>query len=888
MTINISGPDGSKFSFPDGTPQAEITGALDGHYGAAEAAPVTANDAVRSLATGVPIVGGTLNKLNAATNAALAPVLNPLFDEKDQLKGSIGERYAKSLEIQNAKDKKFAEDHPILDPALQITGGVAATLPVAATATGAKLLGLTGGSLAKQAVTGAVSGGAIGAADAAVRGQDIGHGAGIGAGFGALAPVAGRAIGAGYDKIRGAMRPEPIVPQRVVDVNGTPVPMSESAITRDPAAAAQEQMMLRGGAGDPAQAVATAARDETRAALGTAHENFAAGLDPAAVPGAPRAPVTPETAGQTVATDLVAQEQQRAAAEVARMEGAASERIGIKAEMEPPTAARPPAPAAAAETPFTAGEAISTGIQQRAQQAAAARTAAYERVGAMPGEFTPAVFERAGTAIRDRLNSGASPVRVTERVTPNAADALNVIDEQLGHLRFEDLTRRGELVPGPNGPVPRPITPQDVESVRKQLIPLQRQANQAARAPGGSAEDARAMRRVIAEFDNHVERGINAGGFSGDGPAYLQAQRQARALHSEYRRNFSSQGPGDKVGRTIEDIIGRYPGQEITPDKIVQHIFGSASEPGGGNTVQLVQRLQNLLGPNSPEWAAVRKAAIAHMTEAPAGLEPISHAVQADRIMGLLNGTKGRLLAQTLLSPAERTRLADYATRLRTVADPAPASSTERLIAKLSGRDGSQPASATEVVNQLFDLKANKETSVQLARELHTRLSPESFGQVKQGMWSRLTEAPEGMIPWESQRISQNLHNFLKSELAKAVYTPNERMLMKTIADAHSKQIPVAGSTNPSGTAPMLNKMARGAQNQLLGLLGFSHGGLPGAGVAIAAGKALAWKTNQKAANEARRLFYGDQPEAATSARATQLARLTATGIRGAQPEMSR
>jgi hypothetical protein len=60
-------------------------------------APVSVNSVGRSFATGVPIIGGLLNKADAATNAALAPVLNPLFDEKDQLKGSFGERYAKSL-----------------------------------------------------------------------------------------------------------------------------------------------------------------------------------------------------------------------------------------------------------------------------------------------------------------------------------------------------------------------------------------------------------------------------------------------------------------------------------------------------------------------------------------------------------------------------------------------------------------------------------------------------------------------------------------------------------------------------------------------------------------------------------------------------------------------
>src|SRR6266851_8580740 len=77
--------------------------------------PVSVNNVGRSFATGVPIVGGLLNKADAATNAGLSYVLNPLFDEKDQLTGSIGERYAHSLRDQEGTDAKFAAQHPIVD-----------------------------------------------------------------------------------------------------------------------------------------------------------------------------------------------------------------------------------------------------------------------------------------------------------------------------------------------------------------------------------------------------------------------------------------------------------------------------------------------------------------------------------------------------------------------------------------------------------------------------------------------------------------------------------------------------------------------------------------------------------------------------------------------------
>jgi hypothetical protein len=135
--------------------------------------PLTVNNVVRSIATGVPIAGGLANKGNAAINAALAPLMNPLFEERNQLKGDTwSERYRNSLDEQNAADQAFHAAHPKLDTGLQIGGGIAATAPLAATATGARLLGLTG-SLPGMVVRSASSNAAISAADAAVRGQDV-------------------------------------------------------------------------------------------------------------------------------------------------------------------------------------------------------------------------------------------------------------------------------------------------------------------------------------------------------------------------------------------------------------------------------------------------------------------------------------------------------------------------------------------------------------------------------------------------------------------------------------------------------------------------------------------------------------------------------------------
>ncbi len=151
------------------------------------------NDIARSTATGVPILGGLLNRMDAATNAALAPLLNPLFEPKDQLtESNFGERYAHALADQQRADQRFATEHPALDTAAKLAGGVASMAPVVRAVPWA--FGV-GNALPTMVVRSGLTSAGIGGADAAARGQDIPRGATVGGILGAVLPVAGRTVG---------------------------------------------------------------------------------------------------------------------------------------------------------------------------------------------------------------------------------------------------------------------------------------------------------------------------------------------------------------------------------------------------------------------------------------------------------------------------------------------------------------------------------------------------------------------------------------------------------------------------------------------------------------------------------------------------------------------
>jgi hypothetical protein len=162
------------------------------------------NDAVRSVATGVPVIGGLLNKADAATNALIAPLVNPMLSDENKLAGaSFGDRYNNSLNQLNGMDSDYAKQHPIANTVGNVVGGVAGTVPLIMAAPAA--MGAGSGGLAGNMLAGAASGAAIGGADSAVRsGGDLNatkSGAEVGLAFGGLGPAAGKALGMAGNKL---------------------------------------------------------------------------------------------------------------------------------------------------------------------------------------------------------------------------------------------------------------------------------------------------------------------------------------------------------------------------------------------------------------------------------------------------------------------------------------------------------------------------------------------------------------------------------------------------------------------------------------------------------------------------------------------------------------
>jgi hypothetical protein len=300
------------------------------------------------------------------------------------------------------------------------------------------------------------------------------------------------------------------------------------------------------------------------------------------------------------------------------------------------------------DSPVQAGAMAAEGARDVERASRAHYGGLYDTATALPGEIHASAFEGLGQRIKGSLTLGRDPVIIDDVTTPIASRAIQDIDNTISRLRIQN---RADPFGQPN---PENITGVNLagfDQARKRLISFAQSAER------GSA-DRRAVGRVISAFDDHVENAIANGMFTGDDRA-LQALRDARQAYREHSQTFKPQGAGDDVGRAMERIIGRN-GNGATANETANYLYGESKVGGKGVSVRLAQRMRDVLGPDSEEWAGVRQGLWQRLTQATEGATAFEAQKQASRIAEFLNGS-GASTAHVMFTPRERQLMAEYA-----------------------------------------------------------------------------------------------------------------------------------------------------------------------------------------------------------------------------------
>ena len=119
------------------------------------------------MASSVPILGPLFDKATAAAGAAIQPLVS-----EDARKKSFGERYSENLAMQEGRNELYGEEHPIAAPIADVTGATMLFGPMSRTAVGARMMGLTGGSLGAKVYQGAGGMGALETANQLIKGNN--------------------------------------------------------------------------------------------------------------------------------------------------------------------------------------------------------------------------------------------------------------------------------------------------------------------------------------------------------------------------------------------------------------------------------------------------------------------------------------------------------------------------------------------------------------------------------------------------------------------------------------------------------------------------------------------------------------------------------------------
>lgn len=494
------------------------------------------------------------------------------------------------------------------------------------------------------------------------------------------------------------------------------------------------------------------------------------------------------------------------------------------------------------------GETVGEGVRGAAAANRAERTARYNEVRDLPGEFRVDAIQGMGTRVRNEIGTGDNPIIIDDQLTPSASRAIQALDE----MSIPRIQNRASPHAEPDPSEIVAISLRGMDQMRKKLIAYY----QAAR---NNPTDARAVQGIIHGFDAQIERALTEGLFSGD-PRALEALREARASHARYRQTFGPQGAGDDVGAAMRRIVER----NATPEEIANMIVGSGKLGNSGTSVRLADRLEQVLGgPGSEGWSAIRQAMWQKASQVRTAAGEIDPAKSAAAILDFTNST----LARRMFSPEELSAMRSHARGIRDLEriiaeSPATrnAEAAQRMYGEVAGGAGiggnpqavfrkivDGTATPEEISAAVFNVTggSNPGNVARMIRAVERVVGrdSESMAAIRQGVWQRTTMNAEGRSGMGMQRVVNNISELLHGKgrtVAEALYTPEQIALMDRYAEALRRTIiPKFARTN-SDTAPALVHTLRKYAAAVASAIGVgTHGGISGGLEGWAVGKLI-------------------------------------------------
>lgn len=537
----------------------------------------------------------------------------------------IRERYAVARDQIRDELDEYRDENPVAATGAQIVGAIGTAVPgalAAAPARAATALGRGAQVVGAGAVGGAVEGFGSGEGGLANRARAAGQGAVFGA---VAAPLIGypiAAIGRAAERVGGRMMRSVFANRQMFDPDtGRLTEAGMRAVRNLGQDPDQLSIEMQRALGESLEGVRETATPSPQVA-----ERLATGrrFDVPLTRGQATGDVTQSALEENFRAGTRGQSAFNAIDEFDRMQGEAVERARVGV-----------VPRAADADRIDAAEGVIAGVRRMSDEARDAGRAAYQGLEASGAAIDGSAVSNLTGRIQNAVRMAGGEINET---TPNARAAVDSLSR---------LMQGGDA-----GSVP--FT--QVERARQTILRMQRAAQS-----GSNGADQIATNEVVDQFDNWLDDTISTALQQGDESVLSQA-REARALWSRYRTTFLGRdGPANFIRRIVED--------ELSPNQVASWIMGSNRNMGRGQTSTFVRRLGEVLGPDSPEFNAIRIAAWDQITSAAEGARQPGAARIANQVADFVDG-EGRTLARELFSEQQMQTMREFVRLMRTLEPP--------------------------------------------------------------------------------------------------------------------------------------------------------------------------------------------------------------------------
>lgn len=184
-----------------------------------------------------------------------------------------------------------------------------------------------------------------------------------------------------------------------------------------------------------------------------------------------------------------------------------------------------------------------------------------------------------------------------------------------------------------------------------------------------------------------------------------------------------------------------------------------------------------------------------------------------DQVSNAVNG--GQFKGDPLAVQAWNDARAAHSDYQRTFGQQGSGDPIGRVVQKILGKGNTPAAIPNDVADYMYGASGTNPNTLNVGvvnrvKSIMGEQSPE-WSAVKQGLFSRLTETPQGVTDWGPGQVAQRVNKFLNGdgkEMSGALFSPAERAMVQNYADLMRKlQVPQAGA-NWSNTSTFLQNMA--------------------------------------------------------------------------------